>query len=119
MSALFHKDIVLSYKYSASPQFQILENDNPVSNDLSTQTIKLYIIKPSDADFVKITKDIVTEGWVIDNTPTGKIFQIVIDTDTYLMTVGIYKAEVDWTDKEKCLVSMDISVVSSVKQEMS
>ena len=96
------------------PRFQILEGDGKTASDLTAQTIIFYIKQEGNDAFTPIEKNIVSEGWFIDNT--NKEIEVVIDTDTYSMPVGVYQAEIEWEDKDISLVFMGISVYEDVRQ---
>ncbi|KPL13586.1 hypothetical protein AMJ74_04975, partial [candidate division WOR_3 bacterium SM1_77] len=83
-----------------------------VADDLTAQTITLHIAAVGNGDFTPIEKDIVTEGWVFDNT--SKIIRIVIDTETYLMNPGRYRGAIIWEDQDRTLVVMNIYVNPAV-----
>ena len=110
MSLPISQEIRMPYGDIKTLVFQLLEDNNPVSDDLNAQTITLYI--RGDATFTPIDKDIATESWILDNTL--KKFQVVIDTSTYKMVVGSYQAEIEWEDKGASLVYMNISVYEDI-----
>lgn len=89
-------------------RYQLLVAGNKVSDDLSAQTITLTIVSNDDDDFTPVEKDVVTEGWVVDNT--NKYIKIVIDTETYLMVAGSYTATLVWEDQDRTLIIFDIYV---------
>ena len=98
----------LIYGDTYTYRYQLLAAGNKVSDDLNAQTITLTIISSDNPDFETIEKDIVTEGWVIDNT--NKYIKIVIDTETYVMNTGIYTATLVWEDQDRTLIIFDIFV---------
>lgn len=100
------KSLIYGDKYAY--RYQILTAGNPVSDDLNAQTLTLTITANDDDTFVTIEKDVVTEGWVLDNT--DKKIQVVVDTATYLMIPGYYTATLYWEDQVRHLVILDIYV---------
>jgi hypothetical protein len=88
-------------------RYQLLAGGNRVSDDLNAQTITLTIVS-DNPDFETIAKDIVTEGWVVDNT--NKYIKVVVNTETYLMTTGIYTATLVWEDQDRTLIIFDIYI---------
>ena len=95
-------------------RFQILEGSGITASDLTAQTLIFYIKQKGNDAFTPIEKNVVNEGWFIDNT--NKEIEVVIDTDTYLMPVGLYQAEIEWEDKDISLVFINISVYEDVRQ---
>lgn len=97
-----------------SLRFQILEGNNKTASDLTAQTLILYIKQEGNDAFTPIEKNIVDEGWMVDNT--NKEIEIIIDTDAYSMPVGLYQAEIEWEDKDISLVFINISIYEDIRQ---
>ena len=94
-------------------RFQILEGGNKTASNLMAQTLIFYIKQEGNGDFTPIEKNIVNEGWFVDNA--NKEFEIVIDTDAYSMSIGEYQAEIEWEDKKASLVFMNISIYTDIR----
>lgn len=99
----------LKYYDTDSPQFQLTEDNVPVSETLSEQTIKVYI-RNGESSFTDIEKDVVVEGWITNENE--KKFKIVIDTEGYLMLSknGLYHGRIEWLERKLILVSFTIDV---------
>lgn len=108
MSLPLQESKSLIYGDTYTYRYQLLAAGKKVSDDLNAQTITLTIVSEDDDEFVTIEKDIVTEGWVVDNT--NKYIKIVINTETYLMTSGLYTATLVWEDQDRTLIVFDIYV---------
>lgn len=112
MSVPLEKKYSLIYGDTYIKKFQLYANDALITDDLTAQTITFKIDSVDNDAFTPITKDIVTQNWVFDNT--NKIIQVVIDTGTYLMNPGRYSGVIIWEDQERTMVSMDIYVNPAV-----
>jgi len=112
MSVPLEKQYSLIYGDTYTKKYQLFANGAKVADDLTAQTITLHIISVDNGDFTPIEKDIVTQGWVFDNT--NKIIRVVIDTETYLMNPGRYTGVIIWEDQDRTIVKMDIYVNPAV-----
>lgn len=104
--------IEIPYKDSITRQYQLKEKG--VAIDITGQTLFFYL-KSSVTGFTAIEKDIGLSGWFDD--PENGIFHVIIDTDVYAMSVGTYRAEIEWTDRKSSLVFLDISVFEDVRHD--
>lgn len=107
------KTLELPYYDSHTYQFQIKENGSPV--DITSETLIFYLKKKDDETFTPITKNIGTEGWFVD--PENGIFNVIIDTQVYIMEEGYYEAEVEWEDRKISLVFIYITVFEDIRNE--
>ena len=112
MSLPLKKDISLIYGDKLPQRFQLLVEDKPITDNLLIQTILFTITSKVgvgfESNFEPIVKNIVDEGWVLDNTQ--KIVRVKIDTGEYLMTPGIYMGILRWENEQRTLVVFDIYV---------
>ena len=106
------KQIVMRYYTTQSFYFLLIENGAPVVGDLTAQTFKFHI-RSDRPTFVPIEKDIVAEGWVVDNTT--KCIRVVINTEAYAMvtmdtTTARYTGRLEWVDRKLILVDFAIDI---------
>ena len=108
----YNKQVSMAYYDTDTYQFQLLENGEPVSENLTTQIFKFFIRNGRD-EFTDIEKNIVTEGWVVDNV--NKIIKVVVNTVTYGMLAfdasqERYFGRLEWIDRKMILVMFTIDV---------
>lgn len=107
----YNKNIKIAYYDTGTYQFQLTEGGSPVSEDLTTQNIKFHL--RSNGTFTPVVKDIVTEGWVVDNV--NKIIKMELDTEALGMhpvdTIpGNYYGRIEWVDRKVILVAFTVEV---------
>jgi len=106
------KQIIMRYYATQSFYFPLTENGVPVTDDLNIQTFKLHI-KSDNPALVSIEKDIVDEGWVVNNTT--KYIRVVINTEAYKMVTADtsttkYTGRLEWVDRKLILVEFSIDI---------